>query len=135
MLVSIFNTLFCSDLKKSVVNICFKLMLKLIPTECMLAKTRFLKGISILFQLMIFEPKASTSPDTFYPWFVAIIVGCLGVGQQFCLIGELIIILSLSYKMLIPFFILAFILYFVKNLNLVFQSRNFKILDFLIEAT
>jgi hypothetical protein len=37
---------------------------------------------------MIFEPKAPSSPDTFYPWFVAVVVGCLGVAQQFCLIGR-----------------------------------------------
>ncbi len=41
--------------------------------------------------MMIFEPKAPTSPETFYPWMVAIVVGCLGVAQQFCLIGKFII--------------------------------------------
>jgi hypothetical protein len=39
-------------------------------------------------QLAIFEPKAPVIPSNYYPWIMATIVGCLGVAQQFCLIGK-----------------------------------------------
>ena len=40
-----------------------------------------------LLQMVSFEAKIPTFPENFYPWFMAIVIGSLGVGQQFCLIG------------------------------------------------
>jgi drug/metabolite transporter (DMT)-like permease len=50
-------------------------------------------GISIgsvgIMQLLIFNPKAPTLPESPYPWLIAILVACLGMTQQFCLIAAL----------------------------------------------
>ena len=45
-------------------------------------------NVSFFLQMVSFETKVPLFPETYYPWFMAIVIGSLGVGQQLCLIGE-----------------------------------------------
>ena len=46
-------------------------------------------GIVGLLQFIIFEHRAPTNPDSFYPWIMAEIIAFLGMLQQICLITAL----------------------------------------------